>query len=109
MDRARPPYSSDWPLIIPSEEDFKQYKARREYPKLYISCLDDDFFTYTLSGLEPYERAVSRKEMGRWILTHIISDMGYGGEALASYEGTCCTPTVVAAGRPGWAERIGKK
>jgi nucleoside phosphorylase len=110
MDCARPPYVSDWPLIIPSQEDVEKYKeAFREYPKLYTSCLDDDFSRYTLSGLDPYEHAVSRKEMGRWILNHIISDMGYGGDVLRSYDGYMLYTHGGGRGRPGWAERIGKK
>jgi nucleoside phosphorylase len=110
MGRARPPYSSDWPLIVPLEADVEQYiEAREEYPKLYTSCLGDDFFTYTLSRLEPYEHSINRKEMGRWILNHIISDMGYGGERLASYDRHMLYTYGGGRGRPGWAERIGKK
>lgn len=110
MERIRPPYASDWPLLIPAEEAIEHYKeARMEYPKLYDSCLDDDFFIKTLSALYPYEHAVSRREMGRWILNHIISEMGYGGEALASYDRNMLYTHGSGRGRPGWAERIGKK
>lgn len=110
MGRVRPPYESDWPLTIPSEEAVQPYAdARREYPKLHLSCLNDDFFTYTLLALEPYEYAISRKEMGRWILEHVISDLGYGGEALASYDRHMLYTHGGGRGRPGWAERIGKK
>jgi nucleoside phosphorylase len=110
LKRALPPYQSDWPLDIPSEDSLKQYDdARKEYPKLYMSCLQDDFFTYTLSGLEPYMHVISRAEMGRWILHHVISDIGYGGKALASYDGYMLYNHGPGRGRPGWAERIGKK
>jgi hypothetical protein len=107
---VRPPYESDWPLTIPSEGDVQPFRdARRDYPKLYMSCTDDDFFTYTLSALRPYEHAVSRVEMGRWILRHVVSDLGYGGEVLASYDGNMIYTHGGGRGRPGWAERIGKK
>jgi nucleoside phosphorylase len=110
LARVRPRYASDWPLAIPSEEDVQPYRdARNEYPKLYLSCLDDDFFTYTLSGLERYEHAVSRKEMGRWILQHVVSDLGYGGDVLAAYDGHMLYTHGGGRGRPKWAERIGKK
>lgn len=110
MDRVRPPYASDWPLSIPSEEDVAQYKeAHQQYPKLHMSCLDDDFFRYTLSRLKSYEHAFRRKEMGRWILNHIVSDLGYGGRVLASYDGYMLYTHGGGRGRPRWAERIGKK
>lgn len=110
MERVRPPYESEWPLRIPSEEDVEPYKeARQKYPKLYRSCLDDDFFTYTMSSVRSYEHAISRKEMGRWILDHVISDLGYGGDALASYDDYMLYTHGGGRGRPKWAERIGKK
>jgi hypothetical protein len=107
---VRPPYQSEWPLTIPSEEDVERYQeARRDYPRLHTSCLDDDFFTYLLSRLGPYEHAVSRPEMGRWVLGHVIETMGYGGEVLARYDGYMIHRYGGGRGRPGWAERIGKK
>lgn len=110
VNLVRPPYESDWPLEIPSEQELAKYKeARREYPKLFMSCLGDDFFTYTLSALEVYEHAVSRKEMGRWILGHVVSDMNYGSVPLASYDGSMLHEHGGGRGRPRWAERIGKK
>ena len=110
LKTVRPPYRSEWPLSIPSEKEVEKYaEARREYPKLYRSCLDDDFFIYTLNAVEPYEQAVSRKCMGRWILNHVVQDLGYGGKALASYDGHMVYTYGSGRGRPGWAERIGKK
>ncbi len=110
LSAVRPPYTSEWPLAIPSEEDVEQYaKGSRDYPKLHRSCLEDDFFIYTLAALEPYEKAVPRKEMGRWILNHVVQDLGYGGEALASYDRYMMYTYGAGRGRPGWAERIGKK
>jgi len=60
-------------------------------------------------GIGDDGHAVSRKEMGRWILEHIVSDLGYGGEVLASYDGYMLYTHGGGRGRPGWAERIGKK
>ena len=110
LDAVRPPYRSDWPLTIPSEEEVEPYKeARRDYPKLHTSCLHDDFFHYLLGRLEPYQHAVSREEMGRWVLHHVIAEMGYGGKALAGYDGYMLHKHGGLRSRPGWAERIGKK
>lgn len=110
LERIRPPHGSEWPLRIPSEEELAKFKnSRRDYPRLFTSCLGDDFFTYTMSALEPYEHAVSRREMGRWILGHVIVEMKYGGLPLASYDGAMLDSHGGGRGRPGWAERIGKK
>jgi nucleoside phosphorylase len=109
IERARPPYASDWPLTIPSTNDLKEYQeATREYPKLYLSCLEDDFHIYTLRRLDAYEHGLSRDEMSRWILKHVISDIGYGGEGLASYDAHMLYVHGGGRGRPGWAERIGR-
>lgn len=110
LSTVRPPYSSEWPLTIPTEEDLKQYAdGRQDYPKLHHSCLDDDFFTYTLNALDRYEEVVPKKAMGRWILNHVVDDLGYGGKALSSYDGYMVYTHGSGRGRPSWAERIGKK
>lgn len=110
INRARRLRNTEWPLIIPSEADVERYKERwKEYPKLYTSCLTDDFFTYTLSAMGPYEHVVSKNEMGRWILNHVVSDMAYGGEAIASYDRYMLYTHGGGRGRPRWAERVGKK
>jgi nucleoside phosphorylase len=110
LDTVRPPYQSEWPLTIPSEEEVEPYnEARRDYPRLHTSCLHDDFFTYLLSRLQRYEHAVSRNEMGRWVLHQVIEEMGYGGNVLAGYDGYMIYRYGGGRGRPGWAERIGKK
>lgn len=110
LEAVRPPYQSEWPLTIPSEEEVEAYnEARRDYPGLHTSCLHDDFFTYLLSRLQPYEHTVSRKEMGRWVLHQVIEEIGYGGQILPSYDGYMIHRYGGGRGRPGWAERIGKK
>jgi hypothetical protein len=110
LEAARPTYQSEWPLTIPSEADVEPYQENyRDFPKLHLSCLTDDFFTYVLSRLEPYEHAVSRKDMGRWVLGHVVNGLGYGGEVLASYDGYMVYTHGSGRGRPGWAERVGKK
>lgn len=107
---VRPPYQSEWPLTIPTEEEAKRYQeARRDYPGLYTSCLHGDFFTYLLSRLKPYQHSLSRQEMGRWVLHHVVHELGYGGSELAAYDGYMIHKYGGGRGRPGWAERIGKK
>lgn len=107
---VRPPYRSEWPLTIPPGEIIARYaKAGREYPKLHLSCLNDDFFQYTMHVVEPYEEIVPKKELGQWILDHVIQDLGYRGAVLASYDEHMLYKYGAGRGRPGWAERIGKK
>jgi nucleoside phosphorylase len=110
LSAIRPPYKSDWPLFIPSEEEVERYREpRHAYPKLHTSCLHDDFFTYLLSRLGRYEHAVPRHEMARWILHHVVNELKYGGDVLAGYDGHMIHRYGGGRGRPGWAERIGKK
>ena len=48
----------------------------------------------------------------RWdveLLPVAFSDLGYGGDVLASYDGYMLYTHGGGRGRPGWAERIGKK
>ncbi|HKM51894.1 MAG TPA: hypothetical protein VJY33_00715 [Isosphaeraceae bacterium] len=107
---VRAPLKSEWPLEIPSEEEVERYRASRwDYPRLHTSCLHDDFFTYILSRLESYQHALPRTAMGRWVLHHVVDEMGYGGEALASYDKYMIHYHGGGRGRPVWAERIGKK
>jgi nucleoside phosphorylase len=107
---VRPPYPSEWPLTIPMVEETQRYQeTRRDYPGLHTSCLSGDFFTYLLSRLQPYEHALSREEMARWVLHHVVHDLGYGGSVLAGYDGYMIHKYGGGRGRPGWAERIGKK
>ena len=110
LGAVRTRLQSEWPLAMPSEEDVERYhESRRDYPRLHTSCLHDDFFTYLLSRLEPYEHAIPRTAMGRWVLHHVIEEMGYGGKALAGYDDHMIYHHGGGRGRPGWAERIGKK
>ena len=47
-EHFRPPYESEWPLEWPGEDFVEQYKDTYwELPKLYKSCLHDDFARYT--------------------------------------------------------------
>lgn len=110
LDRVRPPYQSEWPLVVPTQEELEHFKNEtQDYPKLYWSCLQDDFAQYTLLRLDKYKRAHSRDEMGRWILNHVVEDMSYGGQGLTSYDQYMMYKFGGGRGRPGWAERIGKK
>lgn len=100
------PLESQWPLVLPCDEEVERWK---ELPKLEFSCLDDDFFRYTMSCLHGWEDAVARVDMGRWILRHIAEDMGYEDSGCDRYDNYMLGNYGQGRGKPVWAERIGKK
>jgi hypothetical protein len=72
----RPPYTSEWPLNFPDEAFVDRYKdSHHLFPKLYSSCLHDDFAIYTMGEAYKYE-GTNPDELRRWIFKHVI-DMGY--------------------------------
>ena len=52
---------------------------------------------------------IPRKGMGQWILNHVVQNLGYEGDVLVSYDQHMMYKYGSGRGRPGWAERIGKK
>jgi hypothetical protein len=97
---------SNWPLQLPSDGQLAQWEA---LPKLRQSCLDDDFFTYSLSCLGPYEESFSRVAMGRWILRQVATGFRYEGSGCERYDKYMLAKHGSGRGRIRWAERIGKK
>lgn len=100
------PIGAGWPLHLPSDEEIKRWE---ELPKLAHSCLDDDFFTYTLNCLRPWEHAVPKRDMGKWILQKVARDFRYEGSGCERYDGHMLAKYGGGRGKPTWAERIGKK
>jgi len=103
-----PPYSSEWPLQVPTDREPAPCKDSIALGRLYRSCTDDDFNTYTLHRLRRYERTIDRSAMGRWIFRHVL-DMGYTDARFSGYDGYMLYKYGSGRGRPRWAERIGKK
>lgn len=108
LDQFRPPYQSEWPLAWPSKESLKRYDDMESYPRLYASCIDQDFASYTVPrGVHRY----SQKGLGSshyWILKHVI-DMGYTPERFARFDQSLLADYGGGRRRAMWAERIGKK
>ena len=108
VDQFRPPYKSDWPLTIPSDEDVNVYEDSKRYPRLHFSCLHDDFFVKVLPWLTAnLDESASMSDVARWILKHSI-DLGYH-DGLAFYDRQMVAKYGPGRTRPTWAERIGKK
>ena len=109
FEHFRPPYKSEWPLHWPEETFVEQYKdSYKELPKLYRSCLHDDFAVYTVPGaLEAYE-GLQMPQAQRWIFKHVL-DMGYTTSRFANFDGYMLAKYGPGRAKPPWAERIGKK
>lgn len=95
-----------WPLNLPSDDDIASWKA---LPRLARSCLEDDFFIYSLSCLRPWQRSVPKRDMGRWILGRVASGLQYAGSGCEDYDRYVLGTYGGGRGKPTWAERIGKK
>ena len=109
MDDVRPPYTSEWPLDWP-DQDFKVRYANsnQEFPKLYRSCMEDDFAIYTVtSALHGYPRE-EVKNPNSWIFREVLN-MGYTGEGLARFDKYMLAHYGGGRSKEIWAERIGKK
>jgi hypothetical protein len=100
------PIGSDWPLVLPTDEEVKQWE---QLPKLAFSCLEDDFFVYSMNCLRPWEHGMSKKNMGKWILQQIVNVFGYEGSGCEDYDEFTLGRYGGGRARNVWAERIGKK
>lgn len=100
------PIDSKWPLVLPSDD---QVKGWDKLPKLAHSCLDDDFFVYSVGCLRPWEHSVPRKDMGKWVLQSVARDFGYEGSGCERYDSYMLGKHGGGRSKPVWAERIGKK
>lgn len=120
IDIFRPPFNSEWPLAIPSDEEIEKYKDTYwELPKLYQSCFYDDFAKYTAN----YEiRRHCEPEFGescktpdgftphdfkKWIFQSVLS-LGYS-EKFSRIDGKLLYDYGGGRAKPFWAERFGKK
>ncbi|HEX8000860.1 MAG TPA: hypothetical protein VF528_20935 [Pyrinomonadaceae bacterium] len=108
-DQFRPPYKSEWPLQWQDEGLQVRYaNTYDQFPRLYQSCMEDDFAIYTVeSALRGYDRSEFKKARS-WIFQHVL-DMGYTTERFANYDRYIMSKYGAGRGKPEWAERIGKK
>jgi hypothetical protein len=108
-DQFRPPYESEWPLDWPDKDFVEQYSdSYQELPKLYKSCLHDDFARYTVEyALRGYED-IDPPQARRWIFKHVL-DIGYTTGRFAGFDGNMLAEYGPGRSKPAWAERIGKK
>lgn len=100
------PISSKWPLKFPSEEQVEAWgKLLHFMPNEFLS----DFYKYSMYCLRPWEHALSKKNMGEWILQRAARDFGYKDSKCEKYDAYMLGKHGGGRGKPIWAERIGKK
>ena len=100
------PISSEWPLELPAEEQIEIWS------KLVHFKPDEpgsDFFKYSMCCLLPWEHALSKKNMGEWILQRVARDFGYKDSGCEEYDSYMLSKYGGGRGKPVWAERVGKK
>ena len=100
------PLNSEWPLRLPSDEEVKHWD---KLPKLASSCLDDDFYVYSMGCLGGWVHSLPKKDMGKWILQKVARDFAYEGSGCERYDSYMLGKYGGGRGKPVWAERIGKK
>ncbi|MGB3790560.1 MAG: hypothetical protein WA949_21310 [Phormidesmis sp.] len=104
------PVDSKWPLSLPSLIDVERWKDDYEkFPRLAVSCLDNDFFIYSMSCLRDWEYGLYKLSMGKWILQEVIETLGYSASRCNLFDLYMLSNYGGGRGRFGWAERIGKK
>lgn len=105
----RRPLGTEWPLDLPSDEDIARWTNEEKLPCLAYSCLDEDFFRYTMSCLHGWEDAVARIDMGRWVLREVVEGLAYSTSDCSRYDKHIVGKYGAGRSKPVWAERIGKK
>ena len=107
---ATAPVGSEWPLSLPSDTDIDDWKENYEkFPRLATSCLDEDFFIYSMSCLRDWEHGLNKLDMGKWILQEAIRTLGYSNSTCNLFDLYLLVNYGAGRGRVSWAERIGKK
>ena len=98
--RALDALKSPWPLQIPTEAQVKEWD---KLPKLADSCLDDDFFVYSINSLDGWTNAVPKKDMGKWILRRIVEDFRYLNSGCERYDSYMLGTYGGGRAKPNWA------
>ena len=117
----RPPYKSPWPISLPTEESVKPYISDRErFPQMNLVeqvgyALGTDFARYVIeprvtSAFDINKANLDKVGIFRWFLDQAIK-LGYPGpgDRCAQFDLTLLSQYGGGRGKPGWAERLGKK
>jgi hypothetical protein len=120
-DRYRPPYSSPWPMQLPSEEDVKPFaEDRKHFPQMSLMeqfglATGTDFARYiveprVVNSFNVEEAGLCKLGLFRWFLKRAV-ELGYPGPKghSAFFDRRLLATFGPGRGKPGWAERLGKK
>lgn len=120
VKRLRPPYASSWPLVLPSVDDVKVFADdSKRYPELNLGqqfgyAMGTDFGRYKIeSRVNDFgfkEAGLDKLGVFRWFLQQAV-DLGYpgSGDQCAVFDRATIGTFGGGRGKPGWAERLGKK
>jgi hypothetical protein len=121
VDRYRPPFSSAWPIELPAEEEVKPFaEDRNRFPQMSLVertglATGTDFARYivgprVVNAFNVEDAGLSMLGLFRWFLKKAV-DMGYPGPKghSASFDRNLLATFGGGRGKPGWAERLGKK
>jgi hypothetical protein len=120
--RFRPPYSSPWPLRLPTEEEVKPYEEDRErFPHSMVLeqqvgyASGTDFARYVvetrlINSFDIDAAGLDRAGVLRWFLSQAV-ELGYPGphNMCAHYDYLMISKYGAGRSRSRWAERLGKK
>jgi hypothetical protein len=119
--RHSPPYSSPWPITLPKDEDLKQFVEDHErFPRMNLTqqfnlATGTDFARYIIEPrvIDEFDiGAAGLDKMGlfRWFFKRAV-ELGYPGPGneCALFDRILLREFGGGRGKPGWAERLGKK
>ncbi len=112
IEEFRPPFDAPGEIEAPEAEALKRYDDQREYPQIFASVMSEwtgDFAKYTMPfALAGLESLIGKDVSRRWVMGQVI-ELGYAPRLHAPYDHEMIARYGHGRGRPGWAERIGKK
>ena len=118
--RYRPPYSSPWPIILPTEEEVEPFaEDRKRFPRMKLDelglAIGTDFARYivkprVVDAFDIEDAGIDELDLFRWFLKRAV-EFGYPGpdDRCAIFDRILLAKFGGGRGKPGWAERLGKK
>ena len=117
----RPPYESPWPMAVPAEDDVRVYaEDRKRFPQMNLVekiglATGTDFARYVVeprvtNAFDIEEAELDKLGIFRWFLKKAV-ELGYPGinDRCANFDRGLLKEFGGGRGKPGWAERLGKK
>lgn len=104
------PIATPWPLAIPTDDSVEQWREADDGQRMVVSsCLNDDFFNYSINCLDDWFAGMSKMSSAQWIIKQVIEGLGYAGSGSHLYDKATVEDYGGGRSKSHWAERIGKK